>query len=313
MRVLYIAGSGRSGSTLLGGLLGSVDGLVHVGELRQVWRRGIAEDWLCGCGRPFSGCPLWQPVLGEARAGGAPPAGAAQEVALVAEGATLRVRQVPLLLAARWWPALLRGRVRRYQPLLAPLYRAVARQTGAGVIVDSSKNPSYGWVLSSLPGFDVRVVHLVRDPRGTAYSWGRRRVRTDATAGREMDRFGPVKSTALWTLWNGVTELLWSGSDRYLRLRYEDLVAQPEQSLRRVCELLGLDKPDLAFVQGGQAELATSHTVSGNPGRMASGTVLLRPDLEWQRGMSRRDRRVVSALAGPHLRRYGYSLRAGPG
>ena len=35
--VLYIGGWGRSGSTLLSHLLGGLDGMVSVGELRYVW------------------------------------------------------------------------------------------------------------------------------------------------------------------------------------------------------------------------------------------------------------------------------------
>ena len=39
--VLYIAGSGRSGSTVLGRILGRVEGFGAVGELRYVWERRI--------------------------------------------------------------------------------------------------------------------------------------------------------------------------------------------------------------------------------------------------------------------------------
>lgn len=306
--VLFVAGSGRSGSTLLGSLLGQVPGLEHVGELRQVWRRGLVEDWLCGCGARFSACPTWQSVLPTAF-----DAPADASAALAAERAVLRVRHVPRVLASRWQPRLLRSQVQAYEPFLAPLYRALAGRDGVGIVVDTSKTPSYGWVLAHLPGVDVRVVHLVRDPRGTAYSWSKQRARHDAGGSRDMDRFGPLKSTALWALWNGVTELLWAGHpERSLRLRYEDLVADPEGSLRRVCALAGVDEPDLSFLDGRVAHLGTSHTISGNPGRMDRGRLALRDDDAWRTGLPAGHRRLVSALAGAQLRRYGYRRAAAP-
>ena len=307
--MLYVAGSGRSGSTLLGSLLGSVPGMAHVGELRQVWQRGVLEDWRCGCGAAFSACPLWQPVLADAFPPDGRPDAAA---ALAAQAALLRVRHVPLVLASRLVPGLLRRRTARCAPFLVPLYRAAARHTGVTVVVDTSKTPSYAWMLGRLPGFDVRDVHLVRDPRGSAYSWGRLRARGDAGSARDMDRFGPLKAAGLWTLWNGLTELLLAGGrhrGRYLRLRYEDLVTEPAAGLRRVCALAGLPDPDLGFLDGTHAQLATSHTVSGNPSRMDTGPVRLVPDVAWLARMRGRDRRLVTAVTRVRLSRYGYPVR----
>ncbi|MCP5113102.1 MAG: sulfotransferase, partial [bacterium] len=64
-RILFIAGCWRSGSTLLGDLLGAVSGFCHVGELHHVWRRGLELNWLCGCGERFRSCPFWREVTAE--------------------------------------------------------------------------------------------------------------------------------------------------------------------------------------------------------------------------------------------------------
>ena len=58
----------------------------------------------------------------------------------------------------------------------------------------------------------------------------------------------------------------------------------------------------------GAAELALepTHTVSGNPGRFDHGAVSLRADVEWQRAMRPRDRRVVDLITRPVRGRYGY-------
>ena len=60
--VLFIAGFGRSGSTLLDRLLGSTPGVHSGGELAAIWTHGLVDDRLCSCGAPFSGCPFWRAV-----------------------------------------------------------------------------------------------------------------------------------------------------------------------------------------------------------------------------------------------------------
>src|SRR6266498_4080255 len=66
LKVLYIAGAGRSGSTLLDGVLGQLDGFFAAGELRYLWERGLQESRLCGCGVAVRDCPTWRAVLASA-------------------------------------------------------------------------------------------------------------------------------------------------------------------------------------------------------------------------------------------------------
>jgi hypothetical protein len=46
VRVLYFAGSGRSGTTVINNILGQLGGAFAAGELRYLWRRGVVEDRL---------------------------------------------------------------------------------------------------------------------------------------------------------------------------------------------------------------------------------------------------------------------------
>ena len=73
--VLFIAGTGRSGSTLLERALGVMPGYVNVGELVDLFRRVAAEDERCGCGERFSTCPFWREVGERLLWGGRPGAG----------------------------------------------------------------------------------------------------------------------------------------------------------------------------------------------------------------------------------------------
>ena len=67
--VVYLGGFGRSGSTLVERVLGTAPGWANVGELVDLARSVARTDELCGCGRRFSRCPVWNEV-GAAAFGG---------------------------------------------------------------------------------------------------------------------------------------------------------------------------------------------------------------------------------------------------
>src|SRR3712207_7778115 len=69
VKVLYVVGLGRSGSTILSNSLGQIAGYFSAGELNFIWRHNVLENRLCGCGRPFRECPVWTRVMDEAFGG----------------------------------------------------------------------------------------------------------------------------------------------------------------------------------------------------------------------------------------------------
>ena len=63
IKVIYIAGEGRSGSTLLERMLGQINDIVSVGELRFFWNQGSVGSQLCGCEKPLNECEFWSEVF----------------------------------------------------------------------------------------------------------------------------------------------------------------------------------------------------------------------------------------------------------
>src|SRR4051794_19319828 len=159
-KVLSIVGPGRSGTTVLASILGETTGVVNVGELRWLWRRGLVERRPCGCGLPPAECPVWSEVL--ARVLPAEPAGvagvAAAQDALASRRHRLRAIRAADRRTAAWAPVV---RVRAVAGRLIP---AITEVTGARVVIDSSKRAQDAAVLAGLPGIDHYVLHMVRDP-----------------------------------------------------------------------------------------------------------------------------------------------------
>jgi hypothetical protein len=122
-----------------------------------------------------------------------------------------------------------------------------------------------------------------------------------------MVRFSPAKSSALWDSWNASAGALWRRApDRYLRLRYEDFVADPREGFEKILALVGEPDAGPPLVGEREVKLGVSHTVSGNPNRFETGAVELRTDREWISSMKPRDKALVTALTLPLLKHYGY-------
>lgn len=303
VRVLYVAGSGRSGSTVMSTLFGQLPGAFAAGELRYLWERGVQHNHLCGCGRPFSECPVWSAVMKRVRDEPAAGDEAAIGRRLLRR---LRILRLPLLLGRRalGLPAV---PFHADDAHITRLYHALAHETGAAVIIDSSKLPPYGLLLSQLPGVEVSILHVVRDPRATAWSWQRHKESRDGSG--EMHRQATWKSSLLWLVWNGLACHLWrTGDPRVTRVRYEDFVRSPRRALGPVAELLGATPDQLPFVTEHSVRLAPTHSVAGNPNRHDSGVVTVRPDDEWVRAMPLGDRLLVSVITAPVLLALRYPL-----
>jgi Sulfotransferase family len=305
VKVLYIGGLGRSGSTLLDRMLGQLPGFFSAGEVRDLWQRGLKENRLCGCGEPFLECPVWAKV-GEQAFGGWANVDP-EEVQDLARSVD-RHALLPLLVAPKGWPPFAR-KVQRYGELLGPLFRAIRTVSGSHVVIDSSKAPSTAFLLRHCSDIRLSAVHLIRDSRGVAYSWTKKIARPD-TPGRVvyMHQFDPSRIAFRWMTRNAMMEMLGRLGVPEVRVRYETLVRSPRQEMIRV--LHGLDERfdpgDLAFIDGEHVTLRTNHTVMGNPMRMDNGSVQLRVDDQWRTSMAPKHRRLVTVMTRPLLRRYGY-------
>lgn len=299
IKVLFIGGYGRSGSTLLDRVLGGIDGLCSAGELRHVFREGYVENRLCGCGAPFRECSFWREVT--ARALGA-----------------MESFDAPAFLALqrrvdRWWRApRLSGRagggrhaveLESYRETLRRLYRAIAEVSGARVIIDSSKDVSHGYALQGVgEPLELYVLHLVRDSRAVAHSWQRRKF--NPGSGDDMDRYGLLRTSAEWTAINTLTALHSLLGPRYRRMRYEDFVADPRRAVSDILEFVGEPDDQVRISARRTVELGEDHTVAGNPIRFRRGEIEVRGDEEWRARMPHASRALVTALTLPALARF---------
>ena len=295
-RVVFVAGSGRSGSTLIDRLLGRARGAFSAGELQYVWGRGLLRNELCGCGKPLRSCATWQAI---AEAIG-PLANDTQRLEAVIADKRRVLSPLGALVGGS------RAARERYRDALSTLYAAIAATTGAETIIDSSKNALYGAQVARLPGVRLSVVHVVRDSRAVAYSWASKKERNQPGE-PYMPRHGALGSTARWVAHNVLAERLATHAEAYVRVVYERFAEDPAPTLRYVASELGLELP-AGFAASGSVDLPPDHTCAGNPSRFKVGTVAIRPDVRWRQQYPRHLRWAVTAMSWPWLVSYGYPL-----
>jgi hypothetical protein len=298
VKVLYIAGCGRTGSTLLGNALGQIDGFVHVGELRELWGNLVSGRPSCGCGSPIPTCEMWASVLKEAYGN--------LEAWPVSENAKFLTSNTTLpafLDAASPWNAQkLQRRLAKHLDKLERLYRAIQKVFNCDVIVDSSKRPMYMHKLQLIDAIDLRVVHLIRDPRSWAYAFLHKVAREGYVLYRK-----PFRSSREWNRRNWAFEVL-SRQLRYrpLLARYEDFAANPRAILDRILNFVGSPSSSVLLQDEHTLNLNIQHTASGNPNRFKTGEIEIREDHGWETKMRIRDKMLVTAATWPLSIKYGY-------
>ncbi|MDQ1393888.1 MAG: hypothetical protein QOF30_2865 [Acidimicrobiaceae bacterium] len=292
MKVLYILGTQRGGTTIVGRVLGLVPGAVYAGEVRRLWEFGVGPDRTCGCGELLVDCPVWSVVLRRVRAAGIDPASVSawQEEVVPVEGSwrTSRAMRRPhdghLSFTG-------------YAGAMAATYHGLAEAYGVDVVIDNSKLPADGAFLAHVTGVEASYVHVVRDARGVVASQLRRRS-PSSPARRSLDA---TMLAASWVMRHTRSEQF--DPEHLLRVRYEDFVADPSATMAGVCRLLGLPQVELA---SGPFQLPAVHTPRGpNPAL----TTMLIEDMSWKNELSRFERGLIGTLTAPWLVRHGYLKR----
>ena len=315
VKVVFILGFPRSGSTLLGNILGQIDGWCFTGELRELWRRSQLASSRCGCGRPVGDCPLWRSVLADAE--GVPGAdGHGRPRVIRDQRRALRWAGTRYALARHPPTAEADPACASYLETLARTYRSIAEITGARVLVDSSKWPVDAAMAEFATGVEPWFVHLVRDPRGVVHSRQRARDRR-RDAGRHP-RPVLAKLRPMWLAYDGAgwgalnfaaRHAPWRPAPpRWGELSYEALSEHPQSTLRSLLQRLGEADTELPFVAPATVELRENHAVAGNRNRLSSGMVSISPDQAWRHGLARWEQRLIGVAGLPSLRAHGYHL-----
>ncbi|MDZ7627735.1 MAG: sulfotransferase [Parvularculaceae bacterium] len=299
VKVVYIAGYGRSGTTLLSIALEQHSAIFSAGEIHELTRHAWTENTFCSCGEHLQACAFWAGVMQR----WLPP----EQVEFLGAYVSAQKRFEPM--------AYSRVGVRESEAFgdfavtTAALLREIASAAGKNVIVDSSKMPGRAWALAQMDLIDLYVIHLVRDGRGVAWSLSKSYAR-DVKAGlqREIKPKSALRTSLRWSMVNLAAEGLRRvvGMERYLRVRYEDFVAEPLPVMTKIGEMIGVDLTASGAQLAAGEGMRAGHQIAGNRLRL-NPSIKLEVDQSWRSEMPAAKRRLFETSSGWLLNRYDYS------
>ena len=266
-KIIYIAGSGHSGSTLLDMIIGSSENCISLGELeflkdfvnKRKQPKNIKHPQPhCLCGEKLEKCSFWSRMLN-------------LDISKTYNYESSFFEKITIALKI-----IFGGKFEfpyNDEKLLKELLKNAKKAKGKKVdyILDSSKDIRRMIYLDSLD-LDVKVIHLVRDSRGVVNSF---------------EKMGRSWLPILFD-WIAENILISRYSTRlkkknYLRLSYDSFAQNPEKYLKKINKQFGLKIDTKKFVSKVNKE--KYHHISGNPMNMKK-LEGIRYDLSWKKRLS---------------------------
>lgn len=258
MKLVYIAGLSRIGSTVIERVLDTSPSVFALGEFSSLWTLDF-HTLSCSCGSPVRDCSFWQPILAEAKVDEQ-----WRERMFLLER---RVARHQLIAKQRLnlKEIVQNSEVQEYLDRINLILSVVSDRSGCKVLIDSSKFPQRAWLLATLPG--TLIVHLQRDNRDWLAS-----VRTpkyDSGRGEMQIKYPFLKLIDGW-LRCEVSMALLARRFKTYTLSYEEFASNPKKCLENSplnaelgSHLAGIDWRGPSSV----APSSSYHTVAGNPDR----------------------------------------------
>jgi hypothetical protein len=297
MNIIYIAGHGRSGSTILERVLSSHQQIAGLGEVEYLTRNDRWQESTCACGKNLLQCEYWNKTLRHLK-----------------ENHNWDQVQREQNHSDHWKPFKSYKSNRpypHYQQFNQDLFNSLKRETPElRYFIDSSKTARVNYYRPkslSQQGFSIKLIHLVRDGRGCMWSL------IDKGSNRKLERaekgsvlFPVARSLFSWNLSNRAA-LKWKKnySEDYLEVRYEDFVEKPKESLERIQDFLDIDLSKEIQILATNETFPVTHQMAGNRLRSIK-KIQLKADKNWKKNLPPFHRALFNIFSRKLAKQFGY-------
>lgn len=272
--ILYLLGSGRSGTTLLATILNSTNDISTSGELHQFYTYLIDKS-ACSCGAIVNECDFWSHVI--------------KDMDLTPDDIQVYAKKQNNEEGHRYIPSILLGRKASpdYMESQKKLFSAIADHTDKNWILDSSKYIGRFLLLNQIPSLKLKGIYVVRDVRGVINSFNKQ-VQTPKK---------PISTILYYLLTNFFGQLVcWINKD-VIKLKYEDLIDNPHQHIQGIySKLLDYNKEAVAL----NDVFEIPHIIGGNRLK-SSKTIKIKKDTAWKTTISRPKQILYYLLCLPFM------------
>ncbi len=282
LRVLYIAGAGHSGSTLISSLIGMHERFVSGSEICfLLYDLAKRKNHSCSCGEKLVACPIWGHVLREWEK--LSPVTIDQYLSYQKKYERLRFLLNPF--KRKEFES---EEFKKFTSATKILYEVIQRHTKKDWIIDASKSPSRAYILQKMGFAEIKIIHLVRDGRGLAYSMLKR--------GQSWFR-----ALLFWMAVNLMTDIFLNKKI----IPYEIFCAAPSACMKKIGDYIDEDLSALSTIMEKDQLVRFEHIPNGN-GVRAKKEIKVKFDQAWKTNFSGVKRLIATIITAPFLWRYGY-------
>ena len=297
IKLVYIMSPSYSGSTLLTTLLAQRTDIATIGELKANNMPDIGT-YICSCGTPILECEFWESLQQTIQQQGGKLELSDFETRFRStnkpldrvlrpnvKGKTLEwMRHLALTLI----PSFNQG----FQRILEQNHQVISaacQYYATDTFLDGSKDPLRALIFSRYTNYDLRVIYLTRDGRGTLNSDKKYNGLSTREASvswkhkiEEMDR---------------VANML--PANQVMKLRYETLCQAPEETFQDIVKFAQLKELP-------EQEVRSKLHILGNNNMRLVKTSEIRLDEKWKKSLTDEDIREFLTIAGTVNSRLGY-------
>lgn len=295
-KIIYIAGYGRSGSTVLDMLLGNQQEIFGGGELWSFFQDITNGVTKCSCDQGLKECPVWNAVI--------------QNILVDFDSSQFQNKST---IIERYNPIYRLGLSKKdtqlYGEVWGEFFKSVGSVTSSEYVVDSSKTTYLtACRLKSMALYTdipIKIIHLVRDPRAVMWSLCRGDNKLMEENLPSKIRAATTKSLVGWYIANRIASQLTHELEvSSVTIRYEDLVNSTPKTIDHIANSLQLDLNDLSLKLKNSADIESGHGIAGNRTRR-NKTFKLKADMEWKTKLPKSSCQLAKLVA-PLARSYGY-------
>jgi len=288
INIIYIASTGKSGSTLLETILDNHEKCFSLGEF-QVFPIDLKFDLQpCGCSSKVAECQFWKDVY-------------LKNKTIIDHGSIDRFRNLTAGKVLRWSELLeiffnvpnKLHEINEYGYQNYTVLKTIKEKLNANVnfyLVDSSKDPYRLKWLQQSNLFNIKVLHVLKRPQSFVYS----NIKNEKNF--FMRFYKLLRMSARWIIQNIIIEkvvMKYLTQDSYLKIMYEDLAEFHKNEIARICKFLEIRQIEDIMI----GEMHKNHAISGNMMRFGKSKIEL--DEKWKSHMTVFDKFLISVITLP--------------
>ncbi len=261
INTIYLLGAGRSGTTMLATILNNHPNIFTIGEMHQ-FLDYVLEDKDCSCGSKLSQCTFWATILNSLDL-----SVLQNKNNVELSNSSEKHHLIPFYLLGKNIPP-------TYRKIIDMVFSTIQKKVDKPWILDSSKYISRYLLLRKNKKLNLKGIYLVRDVRGVINSFGKK-VQTPKKPLSAILYYTLINLSAQWVCW-------WD--KRVIKIKYEDFVNQPEQTLQILEKHLFNSSNNVTNLKNETFNIP--HIIAGNRLR-SQKKLVIKKDMKWKENIGR--------------------------